>query len=220
MLGKSYPKNTGIRQLQWTQEKLKLELRKNWRTNNGEEDRKTLADLENHALLHGDVSVVITDDKYSSEQAKKLLAILPKPGEDGNFQRALLTFAVSCTAKDFISTGNTSHMGDKVPRCLLYDANEGDLREALHSTKENAIKGNLRSMLGEFESKNYESLDGYLDALVQDVQGMDYRVYLIKYRRLLLNWGLVLNDKGTVKGWKCCYFAVNPGTIPASLSVR
>ena len=220
VLGGPYPSNSGIRQLQWTQEKLKLELRKNWRTNNGEEDRKTLADLENHALLHGDVSVVITDDKYSSEQAKKLLAILPKPGEDGNFQRALLTFAVSCTAKDFISTGNTSHMGDKVPRCLLYDANEGDLREALHSTKENAIKGNLRSMLGEFESNNYESLDGYLDALVQDVQGMDYRVYLIKYRRLLLNWGLVLNDKGTVKGWKCCYFAVNPGKIPASLSVR
>lgn len=235
----SYPSNSGIRQLQWTQEKLKLGLRENWRTNNGEEDRKTLADLENHnllrgdvsvVLLRGDVSVVITGDEYSSEQAKKLeysseqakklLAILPKPGEDGNFQRALLTFAVSCTAEGFISTGNTKLMDTSVPRCLLYDANEGDLREALHSTKENAIKGNLRSMLGEFESEKYESLDGYLDALVQDVQGMDYRAYLIKYRRLLLNWGLVLNDKGTVTGWKCCYFAVNPGKIPSSLSVR
>lgn len=231
VLGGPYPSNSGIRQLQWTQEKLKLELRKNWRTNNGEEDRKTLADLENHnllrgdvsvVLLRGDVSVVITGDEYSysCEQAKKLLAILPKQGEDGNFQRALLTFAVSCTAKDFISTGNTSHMGDKVPRCLLYDANEGDLREDLHSTKENATKDNLRSMLGKFASEKYESLDGYLDALVQDVQGMDYRAYLIKYRRLLLNWGLVLNDKGTVTGWKCCYFAVNPGKIPSSLSVR
>lgn len=220
VLGGSYPSNSGIRQLQWTQEKLKLGLRKNWRTNNGEEDRKTLADLENHNLLRGDVSVVITGDEYSCEQAKKLLAILPKQGEDGNFQRALLTFAVSCTAKDFISTGNTKLMDTSVPRCLLYDANEGDLREDLHSTKENAIKGNLRSMLGEFESNNYESLDGYLEALVQDVQGMDYRAYLIKYRRLLLNWGLVLNDKGTVKGWKCCYFAVNPNKIPSSLSVR
>ena len=227
VLGGPYPSNSGIRQLQWPQEKLKLGLRKNWRTNNGEENRKTLADLENHALLHGDVSVVITDDKYSSEQAKKLLAILPKQGEDGNFQRALLTFAVSCTNKykglnspDFISTGNTKLMDTSVPRCLLYDANEGDLREDLHSTKENAIKGNLRSMLGKFESNNYESLDGYLDTLVQDVQGMDYRVYLIKYRRLLLNWGLVLNDKGTVKGWNCCYFAVNPNKIPSSLSVR
>lgn len=223
----SSPSNSGIRQLQWTQEKLKLGLRKNWRTNNGEEDRKTLADLENHNLLRGDVSVVITGDEitgdeysYSCEQAKKLLAILPKPGEDGNFQRALLTFAVSCTAEGFISTGNTKLMDTSVPRCLLYDANEGALREDLHSTKENAIKGNLRSMLGEFESNNYESLDGYLDALVQDVQGMDYRAYLIKYRRLLLNWGLVLNDKGTVTGWKCCYFAVNPGKIPSSLSVR
>lgn len=212
----SSPSNSGIKQLQWLQEQIKLK----WRSNNGEEDRKTLADLENHALLHGDVSVVITRGEYSCEQAKKLLAILPKQGEDGNFQRALLTFAVSCTAKDFISTGNTKHMDTSVPRCLLYDANEGDLREDLHSTKENAIKGNLRIMLGEFESNNYESLDGYLDALVQDVQGMDYRAYLIKYRRLLLNWGLVLNDKGTVTGWKCCYFAVNPGKIPSSLSVR
>lgn len=212
----SSPSNSGIKQLQWLQEQIKLK----WRSNNGEEDRKTLADLENHNLLRGDVSVVITGDEYSCEQAKKLLAILPKQGEDGNFQRALLTFAVSCTAKDFISTGNTKHMDTSVPRCLLYDANEGDLREDLHSTKENAIKGNLRIMLGEFESNNYESLDGYLDALVQDVQGMDYRAYLIKYRRLLLNWGLVLNDKGTVKGWKCCYFAVNPGKIPSSLSVR
>lgn len=225
VLDGSYPSNSGIRQLQWTQEKLKLGLRKNWRTNNGEEDRKTLADLENHNLLRGDVSVVITGeeitgDEYSCEQAKKLLAILPKQGEDGNFQRALLTFAVSCTAKDFISTGNTKHMDTSVPRCLLYDANEGDLREDLHSTKENATKNNLRSMLGKFASEKYESLDGYLDALVQDVQGMDYRAYLIKYRRLLLKWGLVLNDKGTVTGWKCCYFAVNPGKIPSSLSVR
>lgn len=212
----SSPSNSGIKQLQWLQEQIKLK----WRSNNGEEDRKTLADLENHNLLRGDVSVVITGEEYSSEQAKKLLAILPKQGEDGNFQRALLTFAVSCTAEGFISTGNTKLMDTSVPRCLLYDANEGDLREDLHSTKENAIKGNLRSMLGEFESNNYESLDGYLDALVQDVQGMDYRAYLIKYRRLLLNWGLVLNDKGTVKGWRCCYFAVNPGKIPSSLSVR
>lgn len=217
----SSPSNSGIKQLQWLQEQIKLK----WRSNNGEEDRKTLADLENHNLLRGDVSVVITGDEitgdeYSSEQAKKLLAILPKPGEDGNFQRALLTFAVSCTAEDFISTGNTKLMDTSVPKYLLYDTNEGGLREDLHSTKENAIKGNLRIMLGEFASNNYESLDGYLDALVQDVQGMDYRAYLIKYRRLLLNWCLELNDKGTVKGWKYCYFAVNPNKIPASLSVR
>lgn len=218
----SSPSNSGIKQLQWPQEQLKLKLRRNWRTNNGEEDRKTLADLENHTLLRGDVSVVITGEEYSSEQAKKLLAILPKQGEDGNFQRALLTFAVSCTAEDFISTGNTKLMDTSVPKYLLYDTNEGGLREDLHSTKENAIKGNLRIMLGEFASNNYESLDGYLDALVQEKQkhGMDYRSYLIKYRRLLLNWCLELNDKGTVKGWKYCYFAVNPNKIPASLSVR
>lgn len=210
----SPPSNSGIRQLQWTQEKLKLELRGNWRTNNGEEDRKTLADLENHALLHGDVNVVITGDEYSCEQAKKLLALLPKPGKDENLQRALLTFALSCTAEGFID------MGKSVSKYLLYDTNEGYLREEIRSADENDIKANLRIMLKEFVKKNYESLDGYLDALDQEEQekehGMDYRAYLIKYRKQLLTWRL--EQKGDTKGWKYCYFSADYNR-PAFLKV-
>lgn len=211
-----YPSNSGIKQPQWQQEKTKLV----WRSspNNGDEDLKTLAALENHDLLRGDVSVVITGNDASSKRATKLLEILPEPGKVGNEnrERALLTFALSCTAKDFI------YMGKSVSRYLLYDTNVGYLRDNLRSAEGNDIKGNLRIMLEEFVEKSYESLDGYLDALVRGEQDMDYRAYLIKYRERLLTWGLELNDKGTVKGWKYCYFSTkgnSQDSTPAFLRV-
>lgn len=221
------PPNSGIWEPQWRQERAKL----NWRSsrNKGDVDLKRLAALENHDLLRGNVSVVTEDDDSNDitgdkcgERATKLLDLLPKPGDGGNRRRALLTFAVSSTDNDFIFRGNTTLMEASATRRLLYDTNEGKLREKLRSAERNDIKGNLRVMLEKL-GKN-DSLDIYLDTLVQkeqkEVQCMDYRAYLIKYRERLLTWGLELNDKGAVTGWKCCYFAVDHAKSPASLSVR